>query len=341
MLSEEEWAVLRRVPRKGKKGLKSADISAKFPKARYILRRLYDEGYVDRRPVGNTYAYFLIAKGQKFMTTTRDLILNQQKAWARRRGIRYDQKGYTLSLEDNLFRPLSLETRKELESGRGDELGGDADKPKMQALISSSALAVNVFEYWRTRNVNAIAEMCGAPAGMTEMHFEQTHPTPLGRTPPHLDIEFRGPGLKPMAIESKYTEPYQRRTKREIDDQYLNRGLWGQLSNCYRLIKRIREEGAGQTSFALLDVPQLLKHILGLATAFGSTGFELLYLWYDFPSPEAEKHGQELVDFKAELANEVNFEDMTYQELFKRIKQSPEADEDYVSYLAERYFPSV
>jgi len=79
-----------------------------------------------------------------------------------------------------------------------------------------------------------------------------------------------------MAIESKYTELYQHRTKREIDDEYSNQGLWVELElpNCYVLIKRIREEEAAQTSFAFFDAPQLLKHILGLATQFGPRGFE-------------------------------------------------------------------
>jgi Mn-dependent DtxR family transcriptional regulator len=65
MLSEEERAVLRRVPRKGKGYLKSSDISDKFPKARYVLRRLYDNGYVDRKLVSNAYGYFLTDKGEK------------------------------------------------------------------------------------------------------------------------------------------------------------------------------------------------------------------------------------------------------------------------------------
>jgi hypothetical protein len=65
MLSEEESAVLRRVPRKGKGHLKSSDISSEFPKARYILRRLYDNGSVDRKLVGNVYRYFLTDKGEK------------------------------------------------------------------------------------------------------------------------------------------------------------------------------------------------------------------------------------------------------------------------------------
>ena len=136
-------------------------------------------------------------------------------------------------MNDNLVSLLSQDTQKEFESGKGGELGERGSRGKMQALHSSSALVVNVFEYWRSYNVDAVAQACGAPSGMTEMRFEQNHPTPLGGIPPHLDVEFYGTDMKPVAIESKFTEPYHRKTKREIKDKYLNRkGLWVQLPRC-------------------------------------------------------------------------------------------------------------
>jgi hypothetical protein len=272
-----------------------------------------------------------------------ELILNQQKAWAAQRGIRLDDKGYTYSLNENLFCPISPETRTEFGSGRGDELGELSSRGKMQALHSSSALAVNVFDYWRNRNIDAIAQACGAPGRMTQMRFEQTHPTPLGGIPPHLDVEFHGESeIKTVAIESKFTEPYHRKTKREIKDKYLHhKGLWAQLPGCEKLINRIREEEKGKTSFTYLDAPQLLKHILGLATKFGVARFELVYLWYDLPSQETDRHRQEIKEFEEHIVDEVCFRDMTYQQLFNVIKRSLDADKSYITYLAERYFSSA
>ena len=276
------------------------------------------------------------------MLATHKLILNQQQSWARQRGIEIDDGGYTLSPSDNFFSPLSLETIKEFKSGKGDELGESGSRGKMQALHSSSALVVNIFEYWRSRNADTIARACGTPSGMTEMHFEKTNPTPLGGIPPHLDVEFHGAAdLKPVAIESKFTEPYHRKTRRIIKDRYLTyKGLWSQLPGCEALIKRIREEEKGKTSFIYLDAPQLLKHILGLATKFGTNGFEFVYLWYELPSSEAEKHRQEIKEFKLYAGDDVYFRDMTYQELFNILKGSLDADKRYISYLTERYFPS-
>lgn len=272
---------------------------------------------------------------------TREMIYRQQQRWAKQHRIEFDKDGYTRCLDDNLFEPLSPETSAEFGAGAGDELGRGGQRAKMQALHSSSALACNFFQHWRNRNdIDSIAIACGAPKGMTAMRFEQIHPTPLGGRPPHLDVEFYGAKVKPVAIESKFTEPYGRKTKREIRDSYLNPGLWESLPRCKELVKLIREEEKGWTSFSYLDVPQLLKHILGLATTFGHTGFELLYLWYEVPSPEAEKHRKEIEAFKDHIRDEVHFRDMTYQELFENIKKCPTAEDRYISYLAERYFPT-
>ena len=270
------------------------------------------------------------------------LICNQQQAWAHQRGIKFDKDGYTFSLDDNLFLPLLPEVKKKFQSGKGDELGSGGKRGKMQALHSSSALAVNVFQYWVNRDVSNIASACGAPQGITEMHFERTHTTSLGGIPPHLDIEFSGNGLKPLAIESKFTEPYHRHTKRLIKRKYLNvPDLWAGLPGCEKLIRRIHEEERGKTSFSYLDAPQLLKHILGLTKAYGADGFNLLYLWYEVASPEARSHRKELKEFEKYIGEEVTFREMTYQEFFETIKKSHGVDKGYISCLAERYFPQL
>lgn len=187
---------------------------------------------------------------------TREMIYCQQRYWARRQEIEFDADGYTLCLIDNLFEPLSPETITEFTAGAGDELGRGGKRGKMQALHSSSALVCNVFDYWRVRGINSIARACGAPDGMTEMCLEQTHPTGLEGTPPHLDVEFSGVGLKPLAVESKFTEQYHRKTKRKIKDKYLiDLGLWAKLPGCERLVRLIREEEKGWTTFSYLDVP--------------------------------------------------------------------------------------
>ena len=262
-------------------------------------------------------------------------IVKQQQTWAKERGIKFDKAGYTYNLVDNLFLPLSHQSEKEFRSGRGDELSTG----KMLALHSSSALVVNMFEYWRSRNVDFIAQACGASKSATSLHYERTYKTSLGGIPPHLDVEFSNTLAIPLVIEAKFTEHYHRKTKRYIKDKYLDSGLWKGLPCCESLIRLIRKEEQAKTSFSFLDVPQLLKHVLGLTKKFGKRGFELLYLWYDYhPSLEAEKHRQEIRDFEKSISSEVLFRKMTYQELFVKIRDSTRASADYVNYLAERYF---
>src|SRR5665648_1118335 len=84
-------------------------------------------------------------------------ILAKQEAWAHNVGFdligsqgKHGKKVYTTTLDDNLFKPLHPQTKKELAAGDGGEINGTENKPaKMQALHSSSALGVNLFDYWR------------------------------------------------------------------------------------------------------------------------------------------------------------------------------------------------
>jgi hypothetical protein len=192
-------------------------------------------------------------------------IYADQLEWAKTHNIT-TEAGYTLSIEDNLFIPLSDESKSEFRSGRGGELGDNGTRSKIQALHSSAALVVNFFEYWRTqKNIQPLVDACGATNNLTKMHFEVTHTNPAGRIRPHLDIEFTGAkGNNPLAIESKFTEPYNRHTRRILSPSYIKRGIWKGLPRCEALANRLVEENGGRTSFEYLDAPQLLKHILGL-----------------------------------------------------------------------------
>jgi hypothetical protein len=68
----------------------------------------------------------------------------RQRFWALRHGIPFDNQGYVVELNDNLFMPLSPGAIQEYQRGGGGEL-----KKKIRALHSSAALVVNTFDYWR------------------------------------------------------------------------------------------------------------------------------------------------------------------------------------------------
>ncbi len=248
---------------------------------------------------------------------------------------------YTKRVEDNIFdNELHPETKKEYERGKGHEL--DGKRAHMKALHSSSALVVNVFDYWRRQNrIQDIGRCCGAEGIISSMEFEKTNPIKgVNRIPPHLDVEFNA--LIPLAIESKFTETYHRKTRRDNKDTHLDvylehHAIWDGIPKIKALAENISQKSGARTDFEYLDVPQLIKHVLGLTCSYRGQ-FSLLYLWYKINSNEAKQHEEELARFSISIKDEISFQTMTYQDLFKKIRHLPDADSAYLKYLEQRYF---
>ena len=91
---------------------------------------------------------------------SKEHIILKQIQWAKRKNIDLvgskitrGRKTYTKTLNENLFQPLSDQTRKDIENGDGGELrGNSSNSPKMHALHSSSAIGVNILQYWDNKN---------------------------------------------------------------------------------------------------------------------------------------------------------------------------------------------
>ena len=84
----------------------------------------------------------------------------------------------------------------------------------MRALHSSSALAVNFFDYWTDRDKTPIPSALGIyPDAGHELDFEAQFRTVLRRTPPHLDIAITLSTGFVVAIEGKFTEHLKRSLK--------------------------------------------------------------------------------------------------------------------------------
>ena len=107
-------------------------------------------------------------------------ILLRQKEWAWNKGIdligsqvNRGRPMYAKSLNKNLFQPLLRDVRKSFEAGDGSELGSFPLPGKMQALHSSSALGVNIFQYWKSiSGVPVIAEACGLCRRGSDVSFD-------------------------------------------------------------------------------------------------------------------------------------------------------------------------
>ena len=147
-----------------------------------------------------------------------DYILSKQTMWAVNSGLTLlgskamrGRPAYTHDLDQNLFQPLLPEVRESFIAGDGAELGTTKFPGKMQAVHSSSALAINVFQYWKSINAAPeIAAQCrfcrhGSEVS-TDIHFEEKYPiSDTFGYHPNIDVVIHNSSLakiKRFATES-------------------------------------------------------------------------------------------------------------------------------------------
>lgn len=276
---------------------------------------------------------------------SRDRLIEEQRAWAHSQNLLPDSRSYLPTLQANLFQPLSVNARSAFDKGSGSELVGRGTRPaKMRALHSSSALAVNVFDYWSTRDAGLLLSCLGEQGAVCDIKFEEQFGTALGGIPPNLDLYLSSNDGLSIGVESKFAEWLTSTPKNKPafkEKYFLNgRDYWSEQQ-----LPLIQEFAAsiqrGAEAFRYLDVAQLLKHVLGLTSVLNNR-FTLLYLYCDFPGPESAVHSSEIVRFMEGLKGEIDFRTMTYQELFGRLAVAAEGThQSYIEYLGTRYFKTT
>lgn len=283
-----------------------------------------------------------------------EYILTKQTSWADRNNIKLvgsertkGRLAYTENLEDNLFEALLPETRTEIEGGDGGELNGDSThSAKMCAVHSSSAIGVNVLQYWKSKSLPDLAYALGlcskGSKSANEIHFEKKFKISYNfRFDPNIDsviLNNENNKIKAFGIECKFSEAYSSRNHPGLKEAYLNDIIeqWKDIPNLYDFAKTISPQ---DKSFNHLHPAQLIKHILGLKKKYGKSGFRLLYLWYDVPGMEGYKHRTEIDEFAriARLDN-ILFHSISYQELIIKLKKEfYYGNEKYIDYLTDRY----
>jgi len=278
-------------------------------------------------------------------------ILSKQIQWAHCNNIiltgskiNRGRKAYTQKLDNNLFEPLLQATENNFKEADGGELSGKSCK--MQAVHSSSALGVNIFQYWkRIKQVPLTAAMCGFcrknNTSSQDINFEVKYPI-SGKFPhsPNIDVVINNSSksrFKVFAIECKFSEAYSSRNHSGIDPKYIMLDkIWEDIPNLYNFAKII---SSNDDKFIHLHPAQLIKHILGLKEKFGKNKFRLLYLWYDTIGPESAKHHREIEEFtKITKKDGVYFHDMSYQDLIIKLSEEYRGThKDYIDYISERY----
>lgn len=171
--------------------------------------------------------------------------------------------GYVAREGDNLVRPgLLAEFGAQFKDGAGGELErrrrrGRWLPAKMNAVRSSSALALNLFGPW---SADSRRLAVGSHAGFAPPRFEHRLPAVSGRQPPHLDVFLQGDGMT-VGIEVKCLEYLSKPINAFADaytaipDDDLRRG-----SPWFEHIEAIRGLG-----YRRLHAAQLVKHYFGLA----------------------------------------------------------------------------
>jgi hypothetical protein len=270
------------------------------------------------------------------MTSSILSVVQQQTRWATDKGLTTKNE-YLMSLADNLRQELSSDARRDFERGSGGELRERGIRPpKMHALRSSSALSVNVFDYWRSRDPRPLQRALGLRDRITRVSFEEQFPTGLRGNPPNVDVVLTLEGNRYIAIESKFTEWLTPR-ERTIHPKYFANGTqaWvnAKLPKCQALALAFRDAAP----FRFLDAPQLLKHALGIGrTKRGH--HELWYMYFDWKGPESELHALELARFSEIVGSEIRFRALSYQQLFTRLATTvTPRDAAYMDYLTGRY----
>ena len=279
----------------------------------------------------------------------------KQIQWALNNGIPltgsagvHGEKAYTHTLEQNLFEPLLDENRAAFSGANGQELAGTPENPaKMQALHSSSALGVNIFQYWQKRGLlDEIAAACGfcnKGSKVTRHLVFEDRSFSLGgylKTPPNIDVVIHNQEsarYQCFAVECKFSEAYGGRSHGAMKAAYLaEERIWEGLPALHALAEKLCSD---EQYYGYLDAAQLIRHILGLSNKLGKAKFRLLYLWYDVLGKEGGDHRAEVEDFASiAKAEGVHFHALTYQELILKLaREYRDQHPAYIEYLTSRY----
>jgi hypothetical protein len=260
-----------------------------------------------------------------------DRIIASQRLWAKRNNLPINPRSSGLAdIDTALFASLTSSARNQFASAPGGEL------QKMHSFRSSSALAVNVFLPWE-QDPTGIAHLLGGSDGYESVAFEQPFATDVSWDP-HLDVILAG-GDVPVAVESKFVEPYDDKERATVAEAYFRRpDLWEGMDELRNTARQIAD---GKVVFERLEAAQLIKHSLGLANKYGAGQFKLVYVWYRIPGAKADRHQEEIDQFEESIGNSIDLNVLTYQDLFVELQMHEEPMTGYFDYLRDRYFRQV
>ena len=276
--------------------------------------------------------------------TLRQRLEQWQVEWAERRGVAFRPRNAqsparaVIRLEEQFHEPLDVAARREFLNGAGGELTGEGAEGHLYSLLSSAALAVNVFQHWRYRPKGGLLRALKLPAGPAWMEYERAFPIRAGfGTPPQADVTLARAGEQPWlcAIEAKFGEPYAGMPQHGLRPAHAGHAFFQDWPRLAKLAKQISPEDRIHQH---LHAAQLLKHLLGLKTS--GERFALAYLWFDVGGPAGRRHRDEAHEFTLRARRDgLDVWAMSWQELWASLaEEAPEPEHAaYLKYLSDRY----
>ena len=277
--------------------------------------------------------------------TLRQRLEQWQAEWAQRRGIAFRPRNDSsparavIRLSDQFLEPLDAAAENEFLRGAGGELSGEGSAGHLYSLLSSAALAVNVFQHWRYRPKRALLRALSfQEPGPVWLGYEQPFPIVAGfGTPPQADVTLAAGGVTQFlcAIEAKFGEPYAEMPQHGLRPGHAGHAFFKEWPNLAKLAQQISPEDCIHQH---LHAAQLLKHLLGLRTH--AVRFTLAYLWFDVRGPAGRRHRDEAHEFTLRARRDgLDVWAMSWQELWVALaEEAPEAEHRaYLDYLRDRY----
>lgn len=186
-----------------------------------------------------------------------EFIKSKQQNWAKRKGFELaggtipnkGEKNYLSDLANNLFEPLTEENVKRFDSGDGNETKDYKTRlAKMKALHSSSAIVVNLFQYWQEKDPCSLLNACRLTSKIDRidgyMFKNIGSDSPIEIRIPNIEIRFEEQfefaedkhlfphvsnidvsfihDMSDIAIESKFSEPYGNRKLNGLKRKYID-----------------------------------------------------------------------------------------------------------------------
>jgi len=285
------------------------------------------------------------------MNTSR-LIKAKFQAWAKRHCIPLQgsegdrgERNYTMTIEANLFGGiLDVDVRGAFKAGAGGELNGEICS--LQAMHSSAAMTVNVFQHWLiNKNYAQIAKLLSIPStNIGSLALERKLPVcddPRShgfKESPHLDACFENRQGERVGVECKLHEPFDRESHALLPKAYLALPeLWSDIPNWRAIAIKLTESNL---DFRRLGPSQLVKHVLGLKFGRRAQDIRLIYFYFDGSGRENTEHLNEIERFRDLVAADpIRFQPISIQEFIAKAGQElDESHIEYVKYLSDRYF---